>query len=105
MDRIQEALADLHLQAQPNISATARKYKINRSKLSRHSNGVSRTNNLAYENQRLLSNAQSSALIKYINDLTERGLPPTHAMVRNFASIFAGQQPGPHWVTCWLKAY
>ena len=86
MDSIQEALADLWLQDKPNISKAARKYKIEWSKLSRYWNGISHTKDLAYENHRLLSNVQSTALIKYINNLTERGLPPTHAMVRNFAA-------------------
>src|SRR2546421_9596725 len=74
MDRIQEAIADLRLQDKPNTSEPARRYKIDCSKLSRHYNGVSHTNDLAYKNQRLLSNAQSAALIEYINDLTEQGL-------------------------------
>ena len=87
MDSIQEALADLRLQDKPNISKAARKYKIERSKLSRHWNGISHTKDLAYENHRLLSNVQLTALIKYINDLTERGLPPTHAIVYNFTII------------------
>jgi hypothetical protein len=77
MDSIEAAIADLRLQDRPNISATARKHKVDRSKLSRRWNGVTQKDD-AYDNQRLLSTAQSTALIKYINDLTERGLSPTH---------------------------
>jgi hypothetical protein len=105
MDRIDEALTDLRLQEAPNISQTADKYGIHRSRLSRHWNGVSRKKDLAYENQRLLTTAQSKALIQYINDLTERGIPPTNAMVRNFAATIAGRLPGPHWVARWIKAH
>jgi hypothetical protein len=36
MDRINEALADLRLQKAFNISKTAEKYEVKRSKLSRH---------------------------------------------------------------------
>lgn len=105
MDSIQEALADLRLQDKPNVSEMAREYKIERSKLSRHWNGVLHTKDLAYENHRLLSTVQSTALIKHINDFIERGLPPTHAMVRNFTATIAGRQPGPYWVSRWLKAH
>ena len=40
----------------------------------------------------MLNNAQLKVLVKYINDLTERGLPPTVAMVRNIAAGIAQQQ-------------
>ena len=105
MDQIEAALADLRLQDQPNISATAKCYNVNRSTLSKRFNGVQQSKEEGYELQRLLSNAQSNALIKYINTLTERGLPPTNAMVRNFAADIAGRQPGPHWMSRWLKAH
>jgi hypothetical protein len=65
MDRIDEAFTDLRLQEAPNISQTADKYGIHRSRLSRHWNGVSKKKDLAYENQRLLTTAQSKALIQY----------------------------------------
>jgi hypothetical protein len=89
MDSLSKVLADLRLQDRPNIIATAKKHGLSRSKLSRHWNGVSQIKNLAYENHRLLTTAQSKVLIKYINDLTERGLPPTNGMVRNFAARIA----------------
>ena len=105
MKRVDEALADLRLQEAPNISKTATKYGIERSTLSRHWNGVSKKKDLAYENHRLLTTVQSKVLINYINDLTERGIPPTNAMVRNFAATIAERQPGPHWISRWLKAH
>jgi transcriptional regulator with XRE-family HTH domain len=99
MDRIDEALADLRSQEAPNISKTAEKYGVERSRLSRYWNGISKKKDLAYENQRLLTIAQSNALISYINELTERGLPPTNAMVRNFAATIAGRMSGDYWIT------
>ena len=105
MDRIDEAIADLRSQEAPNISQTVVKYGIQRSTLSRRWNGVSKKKDIAYDNQRLLTTAQSKALIQYINDLTERGLPPTNAMVRNFAATIAGRRPGPQWISRWLKAH
>jgi hypothetical protein len=38
MDSLSKALADLHVQDRPNITATAKKHGLSRSKLSRHWN-------------------------------------------------------------------
>ena len=86
MDRIDEALADLRSQEAPNISKTAEKYGVERLRLSRHWNGISEKKDLAYENQRLLITTQLNTLVSYMGELTERGLPPTNTIVRNFAA-------------------
>jgi len=57
MDQFEAALADLRLQDQPNISATAKYYKVNRSTLLKRFNGVQQLKEDGYESQRLLSNA------------------------------------------------
>jgi len=105
MDQIEQALADLRLQDKPNIQATANKYSIDRTTLSRHWRGVQGSKEDGYNSQRLLDTAQSQALIKYINDVSERGLPPTNHMVRTFASHIAGRLPGPHWTSRWVRAH
>jgi hypothetical protein len=102
--RLRKRLLDLRLQEEPNILQTAKKHKINRTTLSRRWNHVTGSKQSGYDAQRLLTTAQSNSLKKYINDLTERGLPPTNAMVRNFAAQIAQKQPGPHWIERWLKA-
>ena len=43
-------------------------------------------------------------LVDYVNQLTEKGLPPTHTMLANFAEDISGKQPSKNWVTRWLKA-
>jgi hypothetical protein len=45
-----------------------------------------------------LSKQQELNLIQYVNTLSERGLPPTNAMVRNFAKDIGGKEPGSNWV-------
>ena len=42
---------------------------------------------------------QLKALIKYINNLTKRGLPPINAIVCNFGGQIAKKNPGEYWVT------
>ena len=54
---------------------------------------------------RFLNTIQSKALIKYINDLTECGLPPTVVMVKNIIAEIVGRQPGHNQLTCWLAAH
>uniref|UniRef100_A0A093VGD5 Jerky protein like-like n=1 Tax=Talaromyces marneffei PM1 TaxID=1077442 RepID=A0A093VGD5_TALMA len=58
-----------------------------------------------YNNQRLLSKEQSRALIKWINQLTKRGLPPTNSMLENFAREISGKEPGKNWASRWIKAH
>jgi len=105
MDSIEAALANLSLQDKPNISATADKHKVKRSTLSRRWNKVTRSREDGYNLMRFLSTIQSKALIKYINDLTERGLPPIVQMVQNLAAGIARRQPGNHWTARWLAAH
>ena len=105
MGDIEAALADLRLQDEPNIQATANKHKYSRTTLSKRFRNVTRSKEAGYNSMRLLDAVQSKALIKYINDLTERGLPPTNAMVRNLAAGIAGRQPGDHWTTRWLTTH
>ena len=87
MDQIElalEALRSAKPGEKPNISLVARTYGVDRSSLSRHFRGVSGSKEAQYNSQRLLSKQQSRALIKWINELTERGLPPTNQMLVNF---------------------
>jgi hypothetical protein len=94
MELIELALQDLRLSDIPNISATAKLYNVDRSTLSRRHRNVTNPKPICYENQQLLSQQQEKDLVKYINKLTKKGLPPTTAMVRNFAEQIAGKRPG-----------
>ena len=105
MANIDAALADLRLQNKPNISATAKKHGCDRTTLSKRFHNITKSKESANNLMRLLDHIQSKALIKYINDLTERGLPPTTAMVQNLAAGIVGRQPGNYWAACWLAAY
>jgi hypothetical protein len=48
---------------------------------------------------------QELELVRYINQLTERGLPPTRAMIRNFSSQLAKTKLGVHWVNRFLQRH
>ena len=64
-----------------NITAIAKRYKVERFTLSRRWNKVTRFREEGYNIQRFLNTIQLKALIKYINDLTERELPLIVAIV------------------------
>ena len=97
MEPIETALAALKLQDKKNISACAKLYGVDRSTLSRRFNGVSNLAKVKHQKQQLLKPQQEKDLIKYINKLIERGIPPTTAIVRNFAREIAGKRPGECW--------
>jgi transposase-like protein len=64
----------------------ADKFGVNRSTLSRRHKGCQAPREAEGLNRRLLSPQQELTLVKYIEDLTKRGLPPTRDMIRNYAS-------------------
>ena len=105
MSNIEAALADLRLQDKPNIQATANKYSVNRLTLSRRFNQVTTSREDIYDQQRVLSTIQLKELIKYINELTERGLPPINAIVYNLTAKILGKQPGNYQIARQLATY
>jgi hypothetical protein len=76
--RIESAITDLESQGHPNVTATAKKWKVARETLSKRFRGetVSRQEATSYTRKKL-TDAQEETLIKYINKLSDQGLPPT----------------------------
>ena len=97
MASIAAALADLALQESPNYTATAKKFNINRSTLSRRHRGITVSVKESKQTTSILSNQQEKELIRYINKLTERDIPSLNAMIRVFAYNISGKQPGKNW--------
>ena len=95
---MEAALADLESQEPPNYTATAKKHGVDRSTLSRRHRGVRGTRDDQINSCSLLSKQQQKDLVAYINKLTDQGLPPTNAMVRNFAHDICKKWPGKNWV-------
>jgi hypothetical protein len=108
MGSIEEALAALDLLEpgeRPNYTEVAKTYGVHRSTLSKRHRGVQQSREAQYEAQSNLNHQQSKQLIQWIDELTERGLPPTHEMLRNFAKEISGQKPGKNWPGRWLKSH
>jgi len=103
MAPIDEALADLESQDVLNYSATARKYGVCRSTLTRRHKGqtVSKQEFLS-EVQQCLNNTQEEVLIRHINLLTDRGMPPTSQIVKNLAEEIIKRPVGKNWVSSFV---
>jgi hypothetical protein len=98
--RIKAAIADLESQERINYAATATKWGLKRSTLSRRHRGKtsSRQDANSYTRQQL-TDSQEKTLIKYINKLSDRGFPPTPQIVKNLAEEIAGVALGKNWVS------
>jgi hypothetical protein len=98
-DRIQLALTDLNRQLIPNFSATSKKYNVNRTTLSRRFKGIQRSmHDFHSESVQCLSDAQEAIVIGFINDFSDRYIPPTSQIVRNVAFEVSGATVSKNWV-------
>lgn len=91
----------------PNFSAIARQFPpVNRQTLKRRFYGeqVSRASANSMHRQNLTSE-QEDELIKLINSLTLRGLPPTSSIVRNLAEEMIHRPVGKNWTSQFIKRH
>ena len=93
-DWIGKALAELELQEVLNYKRTAEGYDFYRTTLSRCHWGLCGLIKEAREFQSLLSSQQQIALVNHINRLSEARIPPTPAIVRDFAFEICQKWPG-----------
>ncbi len=97
MTSIETALADLALQKSFNYTATAKKFNINRSTLSRRHRDIIAFVKKSKQTTSILSNQQEKELIRYINKLIERDIPSLNVMIRVFAYNISEKQSGKNW--------
>ena len=92
-DRIELAVADLESQESLNYAQTAKIWNVHRSTLSRRHRDVtgSKDDQYSYAVQ-ALTNVQEDVLVRYINDLSARDLPPTPQIVKNLAEELANKK-------------
>jgi hypothetical protein len=105
MDQVQaaiEAYESQELGEQLSVQEVADNYSVWRSTMQRRMDGqlVPRAEHTT--NTRKLSPQQEDELVLYIRSLTARRLPPTRAMVQNFASEIARERVSERWVSRFL---
>ncbi|KAI1683104.1 Pogo transposable element [Pyrenophora tritici-repentis] len=105
MDPIQEAIEFLESrEAGNNFSyrQIAKMFGVELSTLVRRHQGKTQPRGTMH---RLLHPQQEKELVEYIRGLSERRLPPTRTMIRNFASSLAGKEVSETWVSRFLRRH
>jgi hypothetical protein len=104
--RMQLALTDASKQLVPNWGALSKKHQVDCTTLRRRFQGKQTTRRSAKaESHQCLTMLQEEALIQFINDLTDRYMPPTSQTVKNVAQELCGTPVGKNWVGCFVKRY
>jgi hypothetical protein len=104
--RIAEAIADLESQEVPNVKKTAKKYGLKRTTLGKRWAGKTTSmDEYISTHRQCLTNSQEKALIQLINNLTERRMPPTTAIVKNLAEEIRGRAVGKNWTASFVARH
>ncbi|PVH91344.1 hypothetical protein DM02DRAFT_546012, partial [Periconia macrospinosa] len=83
----------------------AAQFGVERRQLARRHQGKSTSRKDYINNASKLSQQQEDYLVKYIQELTERRLPPTRSMIKNFAELVAGEPVSERWVSRFLATH
>jgi hypothetical protein len=105
MNPIQEAIKEIKSRdpgEQFSYQQIAKKYSVNRVTLMRRHKHE--TEDYSVRNQSLHPEREAE-LVRYIETLTERLLPPTRTMIRQFASQLAGKPVSESWVNRYLRRH
>jgi hypothetical protein len=108
MTPIDDAIADLELTeegADFALTQITDYHGVNRSTLSKRWRGLTGSQSDGYAQQQLLNPKQENELVRYIENLTAKLLPPTRQMIRNFSSEISCIYVGKAWVLCFLHCY
>ena len=89
----------------PLLSEDASMNQLHRTTLARRAKGEIQSREDYREQCGLLSRAQQDRLLKYIDELTRRGLPPNHHNVRTFAYNICGKWPGKNWASSFVRRH
>ena len=105
MDPIQEAIAEIESREPGDkfsYQAIAKKHGVARMTLMRRHRGETE----AYGVRNLSLHPQhEKELVRYIDTLTERRLPPTKEMIQRFASDLAGKPVSESWVDRFIRRH
>ena len=103
---LDKALENLSIQDVPNVNQTAKTFGVVESTLRRRWKGISTSRQEASSlYKQRLTKAQEDALISQINRLTDRGMPPTTNMVKNFAEEIIEGPVGKNWTGDFVRRH
>ncbi|KAF2435276.1 hypothetical protein EJ08DRAFT_333731 [Tothia fuscella] len=78
---------------------------VHRTTVMRRKRGICLPRDQYIESKYLISTIQQQTLIKYINQCTKHGIPPTVEIVRNMAEEICQKRPGKNWFPRFLKRW
>jgi Tc5 transposase DNA-binding domain len=104
--QIDAAMAQLDSQKTLNYAAAARAFGIHPTTLARRYKGktVSRAEANSTFRQRL-NNTQEDTLLRHIDTLTDRHIPPTSQIIRNLAEEILKGPVGKNWTSNFIKRH
>ncbi|RYN57418.1 hypothetical protein AA0114_g2574 [Alternaria tenuissima] len=105
MDPIQEAIEYIESREPGDdfsYNKVAAQFGVERSTLARRHQGVQERKGVSH---RSLHPEHEAELVRYIETLTERRLPPTKVMIQQFASQLAGKPVSESWVARFLRRH
>ena len=106
IDPMDSALAALRAKEGKNVLATAKAHDVERMTLKRRYDGTHLSHaQAASMYRRKLNDAQEEELVRYIKELTDKGLPPTSKMIKNIAEEIACDSVGKNWIEGFLKRH
>ena len=108
MSPIEAALEEIEsLEAGEDFCYTeiAAKHGVVRSTLTRRHQAIIQAHTTKAIKQQKLSLQQERELVRYIERLTERRMPPTREMIRSFASAVAKEPVSESWVTRFINRH
>jgi hypothetical protein len=108
MAPIDDALAAIEAQGPEEkfvYQRIADQYGVDRSTLARRHKRVQVSQEVKHSSQQKLTPQQEAELVKYIEELNARWIPPTREMIRNFASAVAKEPVSESWVTRFINKY
>ena len=98
MGQIELAIAHLKAQEQLNYAAVAKLYGVELTTLRRRFLSLTGTRAQATsEHHQALNNVQEDTLLRYIDKLTDKFIPPTTQIVKNLAEEILGGPVGKNW--------
>jgi hypothetical protein len=89
-----------------DYSKAAKHFQCDRTSISKRMRGKTKTRKEADSFWRqCLTDAQEDVLIKHINSLSDRGMPPTSSIVKNLAEEIRGSPVGKNWTGQFIRRH
>lgn len=106
MGQIEAAIAHLKAAAKPNYAQTARTFGIQETTLRRRFLGLTASRALTNsEHRQLLNDVQEDTILRYIDRLTDKFIPPTTQIIRNLVEELIGRPVGKNWAAGFVERH